>query len=131
MSFEEEFRSLLLVSPIANLGVLPGQVNWGEHPQGASYPALVLNWVSGAEGYTQQGRDGLTSARIQIDCYGFTYGIVRDLRRALEGFLGGYRAGRFSGIFLLTVRVSREGGSNEAARPYRASMDFQIYWRAS
>ncbi|MDG3040439.1 DUF3168 domain-containing protein [Roseicyclus marinus] len=125
---EEALRSLLLAnSTIA--GLLAGGVNWGTRPQGQPLPAIVLNVITSAEGYRLKGRDGLLQARVQVDCYGSTYGSAKILSRAVIDLLGGYSGGGFRGVFHVGTRDSREGGSNEADRPFRVSLDFTTHWR--
>jgi len=77
-----------------------------------------------------QGPDHLLSARIQVDCYADTYGAAKAASRAATTALNGHRGGGFRGVFWEGARDSREGGSNEADRPYRVSLDFMVNWRA-
>lgn len=127
---EEQIRALLLndsgVSSLAG-----SRVNFGTHPQGQPFPAIVLNTISDADDYTLQGPSGITEARIQVDCYGGTYGAAKLLSRAVRSLLGGYQGGALQGVFLAGSRDSREGGSNEAERPYRVSMDFMVRFTAT
>lgn len=109
------------------------EVNWVVHPQGVPLPAVVLNLIAGAEGYTQQGPDGLTQASVQVDVYALdlerAVALARVVRDALSGFRGAGRTGFFEGIFQTATRSGREGGTNEADRPFRHSMDFDVNWR--
>lgn len=125
---EEELRARLLASgPVT--AICSDRVNWGAHPQGQPLPALVLAIVSDARGLTYSGPDGLHQARVQIDAYAPGYMAAKSLARAVRAALEGYRGGGFRGVFLDTVRDGREGGTNEADRPFRISMDFQTHWR--
>jgi hypothetical protein len=127
---ETAFRAILFGA--AGVTALAGtRINWGAHPQGAAYPAAVLMRVSDAESYTLDGRDGLSKGRVQVDCYGMEYKAARDLAAAIRAVLSGYRGGNFSLIEHAATRDSREGGTNEAERPYRVSMDFLTHWRAT
>ncbi|MGR3452880.1 DUF3168 domain-containing protein [Pseudooceanicola sp.] len=120
---EEELRALLL----ADSGVTAlasDRVNFGAHPQGEPLPAVVLNTISGAEGYTLSGPDGLLQARVQVDVYALTYGDAKRLARAVIAVLSGYSGGSFQGVFHESSRDSREDG--EARRPFRVSMDFTV-----
>jgi len=124
---EEELRALLL----ADSGVsshVGSRVNFGTHPQGQPRPAIVLNTISDAEGYTLSGPNGVTQARVQADCYADTYGAAKLLSRAVRALLSGYSGGSFQGVFHVGTRDGREGGSNEAERPYRVSMDFMVHF---
>ena len=124
---EELIRALLL----ADSGVsshVSTRVNFGEHPQGQPFPALVLNTISDNEEYTLQGPNGVTAARVQVDCYATSYGSAKLLSRAVRSLLSGYQSGALQGVFLVGSRDSREGGSDEAERPYRVSMDFMVHF---
>ncbi|MCH2248268.1 MAG: DUF3168 domain-containing protein [Cognatishimia sp.] len=125
---EEQLRALLRSD--AGVTAICGQrVNFGEHPQGQDFPALVLNTISQTNGHTLQGPDGLEKARVQVDCIALTYGEARRLSRAVVALLDGHRGGQFSGVFSAGNRAGREGGSNEADRPFRVSLDFLTKWR--
>jgi len=124
---EESIRALLLAS--SGVSSLVGtRVNFGTHPQGQPLPAIVLNTISDNEGYTLTGPNGVTQARIQADCYADTYGSAKLLSRAVRSLLSGYQNGALQGVFHVSSRDSREGGSNEAERPYRVSMDFMVHF---
>jgi hypothetical protein len=124
---EEAFRALLLAS--GEVTALAGtRVNWGAHPQGHALPGIVLNVVSDAEGHTLQGPDGLSEGRVQVDCYALTYREAKLLARAARAALDGASGGGFQGVFLAGTRDGREGGTNEADRPFRVSMDFMVHF---
>lgn len=126
---EEDFRALLLAGPVAAL-VPAGAVNWGEHPQGAGAPYIVLEVISAGEGLHMKGPDGLERFRVQADCYAAGYGAAKGLARALRGQLHGYRGGGFRLIEHADSRDhGRGGGSNEAERLHRVGVDFIVHWR--
>jgi hypothetical protein len=125
---EEDFRALLLAD--TGVAALVGtRVNFGAHPQGQPLPALVLQTISDQEDFSMQGPSGLLEGRVQVDCYADTYGGSKLLSRATRSALNGYRGGGFLLVTQVSARDSREGGSNEATRPYRVSMDFLTHWR--
>lgn len=131
---EDDLRELLLSVALGGTLFTPDiEVNWGTHPQGAALPGVVLNRIAGAEGYTQDGPNGLLQASVQIDVYGPNHDDVVRLAREIGAALSGYRGdgayGFFDGIFLTATRGGREGGTNEAERPFRQSMDFDVNWR--
>lgn len=134
---EEDLRALLLAAAGGDhVHLVEGlPINWLVHPQGEPLPAVVLNLIGGAEGYTMQGRDGLFRGAVQIDAYAHDLAQAVHLGREVEAVLSGYRgpgaAGVFGGIFLTATRMTREGGTNEAERPFRRSMDFDVNWRAT
>lgn len=128
---EEQFRAILA----ANAGVAAivplARINFYTHPQGASLPAMVLNVISGAEGVTLTGRDGLERGRVQVDCYATTYSGAKTLGRAAHDAMHAYSGGGFSLIEGVAMGDFREGGSNEAERPYRFRLDFNTHWRSA
>jgi len=122
---EELMRAALLAS--SGVSSLAGsRVNFGTHPQGQPLPALVLNTISDFEGYLIAAPDGMFNARLQVDCYADGYGPAKLLSRAVQTALSGYSGNGIQGVFHVSSRDSREGGSNEADRPYRVSLDFTI-----
>ena len=128
---EEALRAILLASSGVTTLAPAARINWGEHPQGAALPGLVLNVVSDAEGLHLKGPDGLSEGRVQIDAYAKTYGEAKTLSRAVRTVLHGYRGGGFRLVSHVATRDSREGGTNEAERPFRISLDFTTSWRAT
>lgn len=127
---EEDLIALLRAT--AGVSTLAGdRVSHFDHPQGKGVPYVTAVTISGAEGLTMKGRDGLTDARSQIDCYDRTRAGAKALARAVIARLHGHRGGRFRLVTHLGTRDSREGGTNEAERLYRVSLDFGIKWRAS
>lgn len=124
---EELLRALLLND--GGVGAHAGnRINFGTHPQGQPLPAIVLNTISDLEGYTLSGPEGVSQARVQVDCYAQTYGAAKLLSRAVRSLLSGYQNGALQGVFLAGLRDGREGGSNEAERPYRVSLDFMVHF---
>lgn len=120
---EEIIRALLL----ADSGVSSHagtRINFGVHPQGEPLPAVVLNTISDNEGYLIASPDGLNAARIQADCYAGTYGAAKLLSRAVSAALSGHSGNGIKGVFHAGSRDGREGGANEAERPYRVSLDY-------
>lgn len=127
---EEAFRDILEGS--ASVLALCTNINWGEHPQGVSLPGIVLNVIDDAEQHhldSDEGPDGLSRGRVQVDCYATTYSLAKRMERAVRAELDGYKGGSFSGIFLVATRDNRDGGAGEFERPYRMSMDFTTNWR--
>lgn len=119
---EEIIRARLLASPVA---LITTRIDWGGNPQGADMPRVALWPVSGFEGLVLGGPDGIRDGRIQVDCYAATFLALRDLADAVRAALHGYSSGALRTVSILTLpRITREGGSNEADRPFRATMDF-------
>lgn len=125
---EEEFRALL-TGNAAVTAIVGGRINFGAHPQGQPLPAIVLNTVSDIEDYHMNGAGGLSTGRVQVDVYAGTYGAAKIAARAAKAALHFYRGGGFFLITHISSRDTREGGSNEADRPFRVGLDFQTQWR--
>lgn len=124
---EEDFRALLL-GDASVLALCSGRVNFADHPQGQPLPAIVLTLIDDAEGHHLKGPDGLSTGRVQVDCYATTYGAAVQLSRAARAVLDGHHDATFPGVFHEGTQARREGGSNEAERPYRVTMDFLTNW---
>lgn len=127
---ETALRAILLASSGVTALAPAARINWGAHPQGAGYPALVLNVISDAEGLVMNGPNGLFEGRVQIDAYADSYPEAKDLSRAVIAVLHGLRNTNFRLVTHVASRDSRETGTNEAGRPFRVSMDFTTAWRA-
>lgn len=121
---EEEIRALIQGVP----GV-PGTVDWGAMPRGAPLPGVVLNVISDVGAHHQDGPDGLSDARVQVDVYAATYGAAKLAARAIRKALDGYQGGSILGVFQLMTRDSSEEGETPDERAYRVSQDFQIIYR--
>ena len=115
-----------LINSDATIAAICG-AEWAARVQGATGPAMVLHLVSGAEGLTQSGPDGVFEGRVQIDCYAEKYARAEELRGHLVRVLSGHRADGFLGIFHLATREGREAN---AAREFRISLDFMVYHRS-
>jgi hypothetical protein len=117
------------ISSLVSTRVYPGAV-----PQGSAMPAMVVNTITGAPIYADEGEVGLDQARMQIDCWATTYAgaklLAREVRESLSGFEGASGGVTFPYILLETTRDSREGGANTSEYRYRTSMDF-IIWSES
>ena len=68
---------------------------------------------------------------MQIDAWAVDIATAKVLGRAVVAALHARRTGQFLGVFHETSREGREGGSDEAARPHRVSLDFIIHWRTT
>ena len=119
---EEQFRAALM----AGVSALTTRVGWGEVPQGSAMPYVVLWGIGDAAAATLDGPEGMSQGRVQVDCYGLTYGQAKQLARAVRAAMDGFRGNGLKGVFLAGTRDTREGGSNEAIRPFRVSLDFIV-----
>ena len=127
---EEDFRAILLASSGVT-AICGNRINWGAHPQGQPLPGVVLTVVCNQEGITLTAPDGLFQGRVQVDCYAPTYAASKILSRAVVAVMHGNTSRGFRLVTHEGTRDSRESGTNEAERPFRVSLDFLTYWRAS
>tara|TARA_R110002051_G_scaffold325869_1_gene432665 strand:+ start:16421 stop:16807 length:387 start_codon:yes stop_codon:yes gene_type:complete len=125
---EEEFRALLKADPALS-AIVGDRIDFGTREQGGALPAIVLNTISDVKDHHMNGSGGLYQGRVQVDCYGMTYGAAKLASRAVVDALHFYRGGGFLLITHLMTRDTRESGSNEAERPYRTGLDFNTSWR--
>lgn len=128
---EEHVISTLLGNvPLA--GFVGTRIYWGLAPQGAALPYVTLQVISGSPDYASTGTTGVVEARIQVDCYGATYGQAKRTLRAAQTALKNYK--RLSGtpivqgVFLDGERDFSER-RNDATIVHKASSDFFI-WHA-
>ena len=100
---EEALRTLLRGhAPIAAL--VGSRVDWGVRPQGSALPAICLTTVNdGPVSHSLDG-PGISRARVQIDCFGASYGSAKTVARAVRRLLDGYSGGPFLGAFLTGAR---------------------------
>lgn len=125
---EKDFRALLTGSTAVRTLVPASRISWGIIGQGKPLPAIALNVISNRDGLTMQGPDGLWRGRVQVDCYGATYGSAVALADTITGLLHGHRADAFRLILLDSRRDHHEPGAVD--RPFRIGLDFITNWRA-
>jgi hypothetical protein len=88
----------------------------------------VLFRIDGIPGYTYQGRDGLTTSRVQANCRSKDRFEAKQVARALIAAVDGYRGGTFQ-----LIQIASEGRdfSEEAAgdkeRVFVVSLDLIIH----
>ena len=124
---EEAFHAILAASP-AVTDVVGDRLNFGATVQGARYPRIVMFTIDDAEGHNLDGPDGHSIGRVQVDCYAMSYEETKLLSRTVRAVLDGYSGDGFQGVFHALSRDTREGGSNEAKRPFRVSLDFITHY---
>jgi hypothetical protein len=124
---EETFHAILAASP-AVTDIVGDRMNFGANVQGARYPRIVMFTIDDAEGHNLDGPDGHSIGRVQVDCYAMSYEEAKLLSRTVRAVLDGYSGDGFQGVFHALSRDTREGGSNEAKRPFRVSLDFITHY---
>lgn len=128
---EEQLTNHLLAQ--AGLTALVGdRITWSRRAQGAALPAVVLNIISRTPGYSMEAVSGAVEQRVQVDCWGATYGDARGVARQITESLSGVRvtvAGvNFLGSFKDGDRDSFEQGAGDEPL-YRVNLDFIIWTR--
>ena len=126
---EQELRAILTSTAAITALVPAARIAWGGIPQGSALPYVVLWLIGGEDGAHMNGPNDLFEGRVQVDCYGLTYASATAVAAEIKSTLHFYRGGGFQGVFHAGTRTSREGGTNEADRPYQASLDFTLAWR--
>lgn len=124
---EEELYALLHSSERV-FSLAGHQLYWGIAPNTAKLPHLVMTVVSGAEGMTLDGPDGLFQGRVQIDCCGAKRPAAQQLSLAVLDLLQGYAGGGFQGVFLDSSREDVDAAAQ--GRAARISHDFNVNWSA-
>jgi len=124
---EEELRARLLGVPAVS-GIVGDRVNFGVHPQGAPLPGVVMNTVSDAQGAFLAAPDGLSEARVQVDCYAESYGGAKVLARAVRAALAGYEGGAIQGVIELSLRDGFAGDTADGQRPWRVTCEYRVIY---
>ena len=123
---EEALRTLLLGAQTVT-SLVGTRIDWGARVQGAGLPAIVMMVVSDVNDHLLSGPADPV-ARVQIDCWGGDYASAKATARAVRAVLDGTRSGILKAVLLENVRDGREGGSNEADRPFRTSLDVFVHY---
>ncbi|QDP57386.1 MAG: hypothetical protein Unbinned3696contig1008_64 [Prokaryotic dsDNA virus sp.] len=126
----EEALSAYLLADAGLTALVGNRVNWNARPQAQASPSVVLTRVGGTRDYMMAGASGLVDSRIQIDCWGKTYGSAIGVSRAVAAALSGLQTTiggiRLHGSFLDSERQSYEQGSG-GEDFHRVSLDFIIW----
>lgn len=77
--------------------------------QSATLPYVVLREVSNFAEENLAGTSGLSTSRVQVDCYALTHGAAYALREACRQQLHAYRGTSESVVFRASVQGSRFG----------------------
>jgi hypothetical protein len=127
----EEALIAILLATAGISALVTNRIYWTVKPQGDSNPYIVLTKVSAPRTYTYKDVNDLVSSRIQIDCYGLTFGSAKLIARAVEAKLSGLRnvtqgQTRFDGCLLDNERDNFEDGG-PPDKLFRTSLDFIIW----
>ena len=127
---EEALRAHLLADP-AITGLVGQRVHWGRRPQAGALPSIILFRMGGDRHYATDGPSDLVASRVQVDCWGTSYGSAKNVARAVRDRLSGMRevvnGVAFRGSFIDAERDFSEGPAGADVNIYRTSLDF-ILW---
>lgn len=127
---EEDIRTRLLATSGVT-ALVSSRVYCGSRPQGGVVPDVIINRISGAPIYTDDGESGLAEARLEIECFGTTYASAKNAARAviasLSAFFGTVGVTTFQYILLDSERDFRESGGNVPEYLFRTQLDFIIW----
>lgn len=125
-------EAALVAKLLASAGIttLVGQrINWSRRPQGSGLPAIVLHRIDGAPDYHLTGASGIVASRVQVDCWGASYGSAKSVARAVEAVVSAARftqgAVRFDAILIIDERDSSFDENNTPL--YRTSLDLAVF----
>lgn len=114
----------------AGVTTLAGQrITPGRRDQGGTLPAVVLHRIDGLPDYHLTGASGLVASRMQVDCWGATYGAAKKLARAVDAALSAARwtAGAIR-IDAVLIADERDDNFDEGGTAlYRTSLDLWVH----
>lgn len=129
-------EAALLARLLATAGItalVSQRINWSRRPQGETLPAIVLHRIDGAPDYHLTGASGLVESRVQVDCWGSSYGSAKTVARQVEAAVSGARftqgSIRFDAILILDERDSTFDDNNTAI--FRTSLDLAVHHAAA
>lgn len=125
---EAALRALLTsYAPLTALvgGAAP-RIVWNHLPQATQRPAVVLYKITGTEGLTHSGPDGLASNIVQIDVQALTVTSMWAIRDAIIAKLHGYSDATFQKIQHDSERQSAEEKAG-GGLIHRSSLDFSVW----
>lgn len=116
---------LLATTAITNL--VSTRINWSRRPQAEALPAIVLHVIDRLPDVTHGGASGLLVSRVQVDCWGASFGSAKAVARAVEAAITAqsFTQGvvRFDAIL---IDAERDDTSDETTPLFRTSLDLII-----
>lgn len=121
---EEAFRALL-TGDATLTGLVGTRIYWNAIPQDAADPSVVLYKITGGEGHTMDGPDGMFNGTVQIDVRATSVSSMWAVSRAIRAKLDGYSDANFRGVF---HRGDRQSSEKPGPTLYhRSSQDFDVW----
>lgn len=124
-------EAALIAKLLATAGVtalVSTRINWLRRPQGEALPAIVLHRIDGTPDVTHGGASGLVVSRVQVDCWGASFGSAKAIARAVQTAITAQTftqgATRFDVILIADERDSTFDENNTPI--FRTSLDLMI-----
>ena len=122
LSTNQAITSQLGSRPAGDTGVYPVTI-----PEDPILPAVSYRIISSTDTPTLDDPLGTTKARVQIECWGETYGAAVQLRNVVTAAIAGYR-GSLSGTAIKNIlRVTTGDVFADVPRQFTAKVDFYIW----
>ena len=104
------------------------RVNWSRRPQGEALPAIVLHRIGGMPDVHHGGASGLSVSRVQVDCWGASYGAAKAIARAVQSAITARTFTQGSTRFdVILVDSERDDSSDETTPLFRTSLDLMVH----
>ena len=124
-------EAALIANLLASVGItalVSTRINWSRRPQGEALPAIVLHRIDGTPDVHHGGASGLGVSRVQVDCWGASYGSAKAVARAVEAAV---TAQTFTqGVIrfdVILIADERDSTSDETTPIFRTSLDLMVY----
>jgi hypothetical protein len=122
LSTNQAITSQLGTRPAGDTGVYPVTI-----PEDPTLPAVSYQIISSTDTPTLDDPLGLTKTRVQIECWGETYGAAVQLRHVVTTAIAGYR-GSVNGTAIQNIlRVTNGDVFADIPRQYTAKVDFYLW----
>lgn len=129
-------EAALIAHLLATAGItalVGDRITWGRRDQGGTLPAIVLHRIDGAPDYHLDGPSGLVASRVQVDCWGLSYGSAKTVARAVDTAISGARftrgAIRFDAVLIVDERDTTF--DETATALFRTSLDLAVHHAAA
>src|SRR6185369_16433705 len=128
-------EAALIAKLLASVGVTAlteTRINWSRRPQGETIPSgkssIVLHRIDGQPDYTLTAASGLVESRVQVDCWGKTYGTAKATARAVEAAVTAQRFSQGAIRFdVILVADERDDTFDDVTPIFRTSLDLMIH----
>jgi len=126
MDFQSGVRARLLANGLVS-GAVGTRIDWGQRPQGAAYPAIVLQTISDPRPAHLKDYEETRSTLVQLDVYSDVQSTRDSAADALVAWLDNYRG--MMGSWNATIQVRNKPRSWEPdSRLYRCMIELEILY---